>query len=57
MNKNILRFIKKNKKMDINELIKILKKHNKKIFCFPIKEQEWSDFGMWDTYYKEAKRV
>ena len=40
--------------MDINELIKILK-HNKKYFISQSKAN--GRFGMWDTYYKEAKSL
>lgn len=54
-NKRILKFIRKEKYLDINNLIKILKKNKKKILAFPIQESFWSDFGVWETYYKERK--
>jgi dTDP-glucose pyrophosphorylase len=55
LNKKILKFIKKDKYLDMNDLIKILKLNKKKILCYPINESEWADFGVWESYYKERK--
>jgi dTDP-glucose pyrophosphorylase len=55
LNKKILKFIKKDKHLDMNELIQILKKNKKKILCYSIAEGDWADFGVWESYYKERK--
>lgn len=55
LNKKILKYIKKDKYLDMNELIKILKKNKKKILCYSIEESDWADFGVWESYYKERK--
>ena len=56
-NKKIINLIRKNLKLDFNELVNILKKKNKKIVCFPIEEKNWSDFGNWSQYNEETSKL
>lgn len=44
MRTDILDYISKNKKLDINELISILLEKNKQIITFPLIEN-WNDIG------------
>tara|TARA_B100001250_G_scaffold411928_1_gene441824 strand:- start:4239 stop:5273 length:1035 start_codon:yes stop_codon:yes gene_type:complete len=52
MNKKIIKLIPKSKPVDMDELIEILKKKKMKIKVFPISEDSWKDFGVWDEYFK-----
>lgn len=52
INKKVLKYIKKNKKMDMDELLNNLIKKNKKIKIFPISENSWKDVGQWEEYNK-----
>lgn len=54
-NKKILKLLKKNNKIDFNELIEIAKKRNYKIGVFPIDPLKWKDFGEmqhWNNLFK-----
>lgn len=44
LNSNILKFLKKNKKIDMTDFLKNLSKKNKKILTFPLYES-WADIG------------
>lgn len=46
-----LKFVKKNKKMDMTELFSILMKKNLRVTAFPIHEK-WHDLGNKENYYK-----
>lgn len=50
--KEVLKYIKKNKRMDMDELLNNLIKKNKKIKVFPISENSWKDVGRWEEYNK-----
>jgi len=52
INREIIKFIPKNTKFDINNLIKILKDKKIKIGVFPISYQNWLDVGQWNEYKK-----
>ena len=52
--KNILKYIKKNKKLDSVEFFNFLKKKNKKTFAFAIHET-WKDIGLKKDYLKYKK--
>ena len=52
VNSKILRFIKKNKKMDVDEFINVLLQKKRKIKIYPISEMNWQDVGQWDEYNK-----
>ncbi len=45
INSSILRHIKKNQKLDMNELIQKLLRKKIKIGVFPVQKEAWSDFG------------
>lgn len=53
--KKILRFIKKNKKIDMDELIKILINKKCEIDLFPIENTEWHDFGQLSKFFENKK--
>tara|TARA_Y100000768_G_C23990359_1_gene692078 strand:- start:8569 stop:9642 length:1074 start_codon:yes stop_codon:yes gene_type:complete len=55
VSKKILKYIKKDTLLDFNKLVDKLKKNKRKISCFIIEESNWSDFGVWENYYKEKK--
>ncbi len=55
INNNVLKFIKKEKYLDFDELIMIAKKNKKKISIFPVSENSWFDTGQWDEYLKAKK--
>ncbi len=46
----ILNFLPKKKKFDMNYLINNLKRKNKKIGIFPVKDSDWKDTGNWIDY-------
>ena len=50
MRPEITKFVPKNKYMDMDELIQILKKKKKKIGIFPVSEMNWTDVGEWSEY-------
>jgi len=52
VNKKVILKIKKNKKMDMNELINEIKKNKYKIGIYPINENSWVDVGQWNRYTK-----
>lgn len=49
---NILKFLKKENKMDINNLIEILIKNKLKIGVYPLSSKSWFDFGQWNEINK-----
>ncbi|MBD1139295.1 NTP transferase domain-containing protein [Pelagibacterales bacterium SAG-MED46] len=51
--KNILKFIKKNKKIDMDKFIEKLLKNKSKVDLFPIESKEWSDFGQLSSFSKK----
>ena len=52
MNSNVIKFIKKNSFMNMDQLIKILKNKKKRIGVYPISENNWYDVGEWSEYNK-----
>ena len=54
---SILNLIPKNRKFDINDLIEMAKKKNKKIGLFPITDESWIDIGQWNEYRMAAKKL
>ena len=52
LNKNLIKLIPKNSKMDFNEFIDIAIKKKKKVGVFPIDEYSWTDIGQWSEYKK-----
>jgi len=55
VNKRTVKFIPKNKYMNIDDLIRRLKSKNYKIGVFPIKQNFFNDVGEWDKYIKTIK--
>jgi dTDP-glucose pyrophosphorylase len=53
----VLRFIEKNKKMDINDLVTKLKKNKKKIGIYPINKDSWKDLGQWVEYRNSIEQL
>ena len=56
INKKVLNYIQKNNFMDINQLIKSLKKDKKDIAVFEIDEKSWIDTGQMHEF-KNAKQI
>ena len=52
INKNIINYIPKNTKFDVDNLINILIKNKIKIGVFPISDSNWTDIGQWNEYKK-----
>ena len=52
----ILKFIPKKRKMDFDELIKILKLKKLKIGIYPVDDNLWTDVGQWDQYREALKK-
>jgi len=50
-NKSIVKYIPKNEKMDIPDLILKLKENNKRIGCYRA-DYDWLDIGKFDDYEK-----
>ena len=51
-NKKIFNYFKKEKKIDINDLINLLIKNNESIGVYSIKNTEWNDLGNWKEYQR-----
>ena len=56
INRNVIQFIPKNKKMDMDKLISLLIKNGKKVKIFPIADKNWNDVGEWNKYEKFRKK-
>ena len=56
INKNELKFIKKNIKLNMDELILKLKKQKKKIGIYEINSSKWHDLGNWESYKNFLKK-
>lgn len=57
MNKNVLKYIPKNIKYDVTQLINHLIRLKKKIGVFPISEEAWIDIGQWNEYKKAINNL
>ncbi len=57
VNKNILKEIPQNTRIDFPELITKLKKKKMKIGVFPISEEAWIDIGQWNEYKKAIEQL
>lgn len=51
--KKILKFIKRNQKIDMDKFIEKLLKNKSKVDLFPIESKEWSDFGKLSSFSKK----
>ena len=50
LNKKMLKYIPKGKKMDVTELIKKIVSFKKKVKIYPIDDENWFDVGQWSNY-------
>jgi len=55
INKRVLKYLKKNHPLNMNELISRLKFKNANIAVYPITDNSWADFGQWSQYRKYIK--
>ena len=55
VNKDVIKLIPKNKKINFTDLILKCKKMNKKISIYPIVEDAWIDVGQWPEYKKSVE--
>ena len=53
----ILSYIPKNSFFHITDLIKKIKKDNKKVGVYPIDDDSWIDIGQWEEYKNAVKRL
>ena len=51
-NSSILKTIKKNERLEMNELIKKIIKSKRKVMVYPVSEKSWVDVGQWVEYKK-----
>ncbi len=57
LNNASLKKIKKNKRLDMDELINHLLKKKKKVMVFPVSEKSWIDIGQWVEYKKTIEKL
>ncbi len=51
--KNILKFVKKNQKIDMDKFLEKLLKNKSKVDLYPIESKYWSDFGQISSFSKK----
>ena len=56
-NPDIIKYIPKDKHMDINDLLKVLIKKKLKVGVYPILETDWIDVGQWSEYKKSSDKT
>lgn len=57
LNKECLGFIPKGTHFDMTDLIKILIKSRKKVFTYPVNENDYIDIGQWEEYKKAVEKI
>ena len=55
INRNQLKILKKNQKIDMDDFILKLKKKKKKIGIYQIDDDKWQDLGSWESYNNHIK--
>tara|TARA_B100000902_G_scaffold228409_1_gene216846 strand:- start:178 stop:375 length:198 start_codon:yes stop_codon:yes gene_type:complete len=55
--KKVLTFLKKNKKIDMDELIKKLIHKKSKVDLFPIENTSWYDFGQLNSFFQNKENL
>jgi len=50
LNKKMFKYIPKEKRMDVTELIKKIKSGKNRIKIFPVEDETWFDVGQWSNY-------
>ena len=53
----VLKYIPRNKSLDITNLINKIKKNKGKISTFRINEQQWNDIGEFTSYKETLKKL
>ena len=54
---SVIKLIRANQYLDINELINIAQKKKFKIGVYPIHEDSWIDVGQWSEYKNSIERL
>lgn len=57
MSKKCLSVLRSPKKIDMNELLILLKKKQMRIGIFPISDSKWFDFGQWNEYERTMSNL
>jgi NDP-sugar pyrophosphorylase family protein len=57
LRRKILRFIPSHKRFDMTDLIKVLIDSRKRVFTYPVNENEYIDIGQWDEYKKAMGKI
>ena len=57
INKDVLKFIPKDKSFHITDLIECVQNNGGTIGVFPISEKSWEDIGDWDEYRKTLNKI
>lgn len=57
VNPRILKFIKKNKHLNMDDFINILLKKKMRIGVYSISENSWLDFGQWNVFDNSSKNL
>ncbi len=55
--KDTIKFLKKNTRYDIQDIIKTLKKNKKRIGVYHIANEDWLDFGQWKEFNNSIKKI
>ena len=57
LSSTIFRLIKKETKLDMDQLLKIAIKNKRKIKVYCINNGQWSDVGEWSSYRNYVKKI
>ncbi|MFH1645556.1 MAG: nucleotidyltransferase family protein [Candidatus Omnitrophota bacterium] len=57
LNKDVLKLIPKNEKIDITDLVTKVRSNHGKVGVFPISEKSWTDIGQWEEYRKVVDKL
>ena len=57
LRRTVIKELPKKNKIDIDELISILLKKNKKVGVFKIEESNWNDVGVWPMYQQTISKL
>lgn len=52
----VLRYIPRGDRLDMPDLINILREHDERIGTFPVSQSDWFDVGQWESYQKTIKQ-
>jgi dTDP-glucose pyrophosphorylase len=57
MKNSMLKYVPKNKKIDMNNFIELLKNKKFNIGLYPISSESWLDVGQWEEYKNNIKKI